>query len=140
MHIEKHVEHMVDDTADYLLYSFRRFTLTAFEELIKCVDDTFFQNRYVIQNAYNFLRLSHRVHKLRDQERAKHASDMEAYKQTKEYENLMKELQKYEDEDEYKVDSDPDGYFAYEKLIENKLDLTSFVVKVCSKNANAPDL
>jgi hypothetical protein len=73
MHVEKHIEHMVDDTADYLLYSFRRFTLTAFEELIKCVDDTFFQNRYVIQNAYNFLRISHRVHKLRDQERAKHA-------------------------------------------------------------------
>lgn len=65
---------------------------------------------------------------------------METYKQTKDYENLMKELQKFEDEDEYKVDSDPEGYFAYEKLIENKLDLTSFVIKVCSKNDNAPDL
>ena len=66
MHVEKHIEHMVDDTADYLLYSFRRFTLTAFEELIQVVDDTFFQNRYVISNAYNFLRIAHRVEKTRD--------------------------------------------------------------------------
>lgn len=65
---------------------------------------------------------------------------MEVYKQSKEYEELMKELQKHEDEDEYKVDKDPDGYFAYDKLLEKKLDLTGFIVKVCSKNTNAPDL
>lgn len=30
----------------------------------------------------------------------------------------MKEMQKLEDEDEYKLDNDPDGYFTYEALIE----------------------
>ena len=38
------------------------------------------------------------------------------------------------------MDVDPDGYFAYDNLIEKKLDLSGFVVKVCSKNSNAPDL
>lgn len=52
---------MVDDHADYLLYSFRRWTLQAFEELITMMDDRLYQNRYVVKNAYNYLRLSHRV-------------------------------------------------------------------------------
>jgi hypothetical protein len=65
---------------------------------------------------------------------------MEVYKQSKEYENLMKELQKMEDEDEYKTDSDPDGYFTYGDLVEGKLDISDFVIKVASKNDNAPEL
>ena len=44
---------MVDDHADYLLYSFRRFTLQAFEELITMMDNKLYQNRYVIKNAKN---------------------------------------------------------------------------------------
>ena len=43
---------------------------------------------------------------------------MEVYKLSKEYENLMKELSKMEDEDEYKTDTDPDGYFSYGELVE----------------------
>jgi hypothetical protein len=71
---------MVDDHADYLLYSFRRFTLQAFEELIVMMDDRLFQNRYVIKNAYNYIRLMHKVNKHREQEREKHAQDMVVYK------------------------------------------------------------
>jgi len=65
---------------------------------------------------------------------------LEIYKQSKEYENLMKELQKLEDEDEYKIDSDPDGYFSYGDLVEGKLDISDFVIKIASKNNNAPEL
>ena len=42
---------------------------------------------------------------------------MEVYKKSPEYDTLMKELQKLEDEDEYKTDTDPDGYFSYDNLI-----------------------
>lgn len=62
------------------------------------------------------------------------------YKLSKEYENLMKELQKLEDEDEYKTDTDPDGYFSYGDLVDGKLDLSDFVIKVCAKNEDASDL
>jgi hypothetical protein len=65
---------------------------------------------------------------------------MEIYKLSKEYENLMKELSKMEDEDEYKTDTDPDGYFSYGELVEGKLDISDFIIKVCSKNDNAPEL
>lgn len=139
-HVESHVEHMVDDHADYLLYSFRRFTLQAFEELIVMMDDRLFQNRYVIKNAINYLRLMHKVDKCRDQEREKHAEAMAMYKMSPEYEKLMKDMEKLEDEDEYKLDNDPEGYFTYDALIEKKHDMTAFVVKVCSKNPNAPEL
>ena len=109
---------MVDDHADYLLYSFRRFTLQAFEELIVMMDDRLFQNRYVIKNAFNYIRLMHKVDKCRDQEREKHQEAIAIYKMSNEYEKLMKDLQKMEDEDEYKQDHDPEGYFNYESLIE----------------------
>jgi peptide alpha-N-acetyltransferase len=79
-HVERHVDHMVDDHADYLLYSFRRFTLQAFEELIVMMDDRLFQNRYVIKNAYNYIRLMHKVNKHREQEREKHAQATVLYK------------------------------------------------------------
>lgn len=139
-YIQEHVEHMVEDHADYLLYSFRRFTLSAFEELISMMDDKLFQNRYVIKGAYNYLRLDHRMDKIREAERTKHAEAMTKYKESKDYETLVKELQKLEDEDEYKTDSDPDGYFTYENLIEKKHDLNTFVMKICTKNQDAPDL
>lgn len=131
---------MVDDHADYLPYAFRRWTLQAFEELISMMDDKLYQNRYVIKNAYNYLRLAHKVAKLRDSEKEKHNGAMEVYKLSKEYENLMKELQKLEDEDEYKTDTDPEGYFSYGDLIDGKLDLSEFVIKICAKNQDAPDL
>lgn len=67
-HIEKHIEHMNDDHADYLLYAFRRFTLQAFDELIEMMDDKLLQNRYVILAAKNYLRLNHRVNKMRETE------------------------------------------------------------------------
>jgi hypothetical protein len=30
------------------------------------MDDKLYQNRYVIKNAYNYIRLAHKVEKLRD--------------------------------------------------------------------------
>jgi hypothetical protein len=92
---------MVDDSADYLLYSFRRFTLTAFEELITMMDDTLLQNRFVIKTAYNYIRLNHKLEKEREKQKIAHESALVVYKQSKEYENLEKELQKLEDEEEY---------------------------------------
>lgn len=70
-YIEKHVSNMIDDHADYCLYSFRRFTLEQFFDMITLFDDTIFQNRYVIKTAYNYVRLNNRIVKLQDQEREK---------------------------------------------------------------------
>ena len=53
---------------------------------------------------------------------------------------MQKELQKLEDEEEYKTDHDPEGYFHYESLLNGKSNLIDFVAKVCAKNKNAPEL
>lgn len=76
---------MFDDHADYLLYSFRRFTLTAFEELITCMDDTLLQNRYVAKTAYNYVRLQNKIEKSRDEEKVKLDEAMAVYKVSKEF-------------------------------------------------------
>ena len=47
---------------------------------------------------------------------------------------------KAEDEDEYKMDSDPQGYTQYSNFLEGKDVLSTFVEKVCSLNKDAPEL
>jgi len=42
---------------------------------------------------------------------------MEAYLQSDDYKKLMETLSKAEDEDEYKNDTDPQGFFMYKKLV-----------------------
>ena len=42
---------------------------------------------------------------------------MEAYLASPDYAKLQETLSKAEDEDEYKNDTDPQGYFSYKKLV-----------------------
>jgi len=42
---------------------------------------------------------------------------MEAYFMSKEYEKLLDELKKKEEDDEYRNDSDPKGYELYKKCV-----------------------
>lgn len=52
---------MIDDHADYLLYSFRRFTLEQFFDMIALYDDQIYQNRFVVKAAYNYVKLNNRL-------------------------------------------------------------------------------
>ena len=42
---------------------------------------------------------------------------MQAYMESEDYAKLQETLSKAEDEDEYKNDTDPQGFFAYKKLV-----------------------
>ena len=95
----------------------RKFTLKSFEDLLTFADKTLLQNRTVIKAALGFIRLDHRVAKVRDAEKAAFAPKLEAYLASEDYTKLKEKLSKAEDEDEYKNDSDPQGFFAYQKLV-----------------------
>jgi len=95
----------------------RRFTLKSFEDLLTFADKTLKQNRTVIKNAISYLRLTHRIEKEKEQERATFEPLYQTYLESEDHAKLMETLSKAEDEDEYKNDTDPQGYFSYKKLV-----------------------
>lgn len=108
-----HSEHIVQDHYDYYQYIFRKFTLKSFEDLITFADSTLLKNRTVIKTALSFMRLDHQVGKVREEEKVAFAPKMAAYLESEDYAKLKEKLSKADDEDEYKNDSDPQGFFAY---------------------------
>ena len=48
---------------------------------------------------------------------------MQAYLESEEYAKLQESLSKADDEDEYKNDTDPQGFFAYKRLVSGRLFL-----------------
>ena len=117
--VQLHQEHMVQDFYDYYQYSLRRFTLKSFEDLMTFADKTLVQNRTVIKAAISMLRLEHRISKVREEEKTKLEPEMATYLASEDYTKLQETLSKAEDEDEYKNDSDPQGYFNYKKLVSS---------------------
>jgi len=55
---------------------------------------------------------------------------MAAYLESEDHAKLQETLSKAEDEDEYKNDTDPHGFFTFKKLLDGELDLTDWVERV----------
>ena len=106
-----------DDFYDYYFYMHRRFTLKSFEDLCTFADRTLKQNRTVIKNAISYIRLQNKVKRERAQLTEAFTPELEAYLESDDYKKLQETLKKAEDEDEYKNDTDPQGYLAFDKLV-----------------------
>ena len=83
-----HAEHIVQDLYDYYGYSMRRFTLQAFEDMLTFADNILYKNRTMAATAISFIRLEHKVSKIRDEELEKLEPEFLAWKETKEYSDL----------------------------------------------------
>lgn len=81
----------------------------------------------------------HQVEKNLEQEKTAFEPQMQAYLESEDYTKLQENLRKAEDEDEYKNDTDPEGFFAYKRLLDGELDLTDWVEQVCRLNTH-PEL
>lgn len=55
---------------------------------------------------------------------------MQEYLESADYAKLKETLSKAEDEDEYKNDTDPQGFFTFKKLLDGELNLTDWVERV----------
>ena len=88
----------------------------------------------MVKTALSYLRLDHRIAKVREQEKAAFAPLMEAYLQSDDYASLQETLKKADDEDEYKNDTDPAGFFGYSKLVSAFRRLT---LLACSSTTNS---
>lgn len=96
----------------------RRHNLAALEKILELSDARLYQNKAVVKTAKSVLRLLHRVGKNREAELAKFEPQLETYLASDEYKTFTEKMKsKTDDEDEYKADHDPKGYFAYQKLV-----------------------
>lgn len=58
---------MVDDQYDYYLYSIRKFTLSAFEGLMKFTSSELYQYRPILKATQSLIRLVTRVEKNKEE-------------------------------------------------------------------------
>ena len=123
-----HSKNMVDDMYDYYAYAIRRYSLQAFEDMFNFADKTLWNNRTLAKNAISLIRLDHRLEKVnKEEEQAKSQAEELAYKEGPAYKTLQEKLSKAEDEDEYKNDSDPEGYSLYRDMLAGKFDICKII-------------
>jgi len=83
------------------------------------------------------LRLDHQISKVKDEELAKIDPEKEEWMKSEDYTKLQEKLAKDHDEDEYKNDTDPQGFELYRQVLEGKSDfIWKFVDLVTSKNTD----
>lgn len=114
----------------------RKFTLHAFEGLMTFNDNELYRYGPVCKTAGDLVRLVSRVQKDKEALLAEFTPKYEEYQKSDSYLALQKEISTAEqDEEEYKKDTDPEGYQKYMDLLTGKLDLTEFVARVARINA-----
>jgi N-alpha-acetyltransferase 15/16, NatA auxiliary subunit len=120
-HIMGHLTNMVDDQYDYYLYSMRKFTLNAFEGLMKFNDGALYRFKPIVKATGDLISLVSKVEKNKAAEAESFRQIYEDYLKSEEYLKLKTEIETaVEDEEEYKKDQDPEGYHQYNELVSNK--------------------
>ena len=130
-----HLTDMVDDQYDYYLYSLRKFTLASFEGLMTFNDHELYQYKPILKATTDLVRLVARVDKNRESITAGWKPEYEAYLVSDKYATLLKDIENaVVDEEEYKKDTDPDGYHKFNDLVDNKFNIDDFVARVAKIN------
>ena len=120
-----HLTNMVDDQYDYYLYSMRKFTLNAFEGLMKFNEGALYRFKPIIKATGDLIRVVSRVEKNKAAESEQFKQVYEDYLKSEEYLKLKQEIETaVEDEEEYKKDQDPEGYHKYHDLVSFPTRLT----------------
>lgn len=109
-----HINAMIEDQYDYYLYSLRKFTLLAFEGLLKITNNELYSFGYIQKAAIGLCKLALKVKKLNQEDKDAYAKEFEEYKQSDEWKAVIKmketAVEDDDDEDYKKKDWDPKGY------------------------------
>jgi hypothetical protein len=120
----------------------RKFSLVYYFDLIKMCDDLY-KYKYGSRAAVGLVRTLLKVNKNRAQEAEKFTPEHLAYKDSDEFKALAKEMDKRDDDDDYKYDNDPTGDKRYEDLLQEGKTYTShekFVETVQNENEERLEL
>ena len=116
-YVEKHFDQIYEDQFDFHLYAIRKFTLSSYFEMI-AMEDRIYQNKFAVKAALGMLKTAKRASRLdKAAELEKMKPEVEEYKASKEYQALLDEIKKKDEDDDFKTDADPKGYELYEKFV-----------------------
>lgn len=94
----------------------------AFEGLLTMNNDELHRYKHVVKTVVGLCKMALKLSKVKDQELAKFGPDYEAYKASEVYEKLQKDINGVQDDDEeYKKDTDPDGWIKYGEMVSPPL-------------------
>lgn len=131
---------MVNSQYDYYCYAIRKYALKAFEEQIEFTDRKLFQNRYVSRAALGYLQLDKKLSGKKAELLEGFKTEYEVYMDSDEYINHLEKVNKANDDDDYKHDSDPKGFKLYKDYLEGKFSVEPYVTKVVKRNWQDADL
>jgi hypothetical protein len=67
--------------------------------------------------------------------------EVEAWKESKEYKKLQEDIKKQDDDNDYRIDTDPKGFESYEKFLADPISRAlEFATLVAKYNPDSPDL
>lgn len=129
---------MVDDQYDYYLYSLRKFTLEAFESLMKFNDAELFQFKPSVKATRDLIKLIGKIEKNKEAELADFQPKYDEHMKSEEAVKLQQEMADLieNDDDDTKKDGDPEGYQRYMDLLTGKWDADEFIAKIARVNKN----
>lgn len=94
-------------------------------------NDELHRYKHVVKTVIGLCKLAVKVDKIKDSELAKLTPEFEAWKKSEEYDKLQKDIaEAQEDDEDYKKDTDPQGFQKYEDMLKGKADFSAFVDKV----------
>jgi hypothetical protein len=94
----------------------RKYTLNSYFQMLD-MEDEMHRNKNAVRAAIGLIRTMNKVNKIKEAELEKLKPEAETYKASKEYKDLVEELRKRDEDDDYRNDYDPKGYEAYEKAV-----------------------
>jgi hypothetical protein len=81
------------------------------------MEDELLKNKHPVKSAIGLIKVLRRVDKVKEEEAKKLGPELEAFKTSDKYAKLLDELKKRDDDDDFKVDADPEGYELYESIV-----------------------
>lgn len=85
------------------------------------MEDKLYQNKFAAKAAVGLISALNKVNRHKEEEEKRMAEDKAKWVETEEYVKLQKELQKGEEEDGMRIDSDPKGFDTYETIVRKDL-------------------
>lgn len=97
------------------------------------MEDSLYKNKNAVRATLGIIKTMNKVQKQRQEEEEKFKPELETYKASTEYKQMVEELKKKDEDDEFKNDYDPKGYDLYEKAVSLYYFIFNFSLKILLK-------
>ncbi len=114
--IERHFEQFVEDQFDFHVYAFRKFVLLNYIQMID-FEDHLYNNKFARKAALGMIKTLKTMTKVGGDELKKVEKEKGEFEKTTEYKELQRKLQEKDEDDDYKVDPDPQGFDLYKTAL-----------------------